>query len=111
MFAWVFADGFKDAASPSLGLGKGFELRVQNARGEVLRERMAGYVTTRLVVPGVIWTNDWLPAPIPGGEWEFFVDHHAYAPGQHTVRVKAESLKGDVVLFVQQYARPGAAQA
>jgi len=56
-------------------------------------------------VDGILWTNDWYPSPAPG-DWEFFTDHHAYAPGQHLVHVKSDALKGDVVLFEAHYVRP-----
>jgi hypothetical protein len=41
------------------------------------------------------WPND----------WDRFVDHHAFAPGTHSVTVKSDVLRGEVVLYTRQYVR------
>lgn len=104
MWAWVFAPGPVDGA-PDLGAGKNLKITVTNGRGEVVRTSMAGYLTFHAAVPGVFITNDYYAVPVDG-DWEFFVDHHAYDLGAHTVRVQAEALRGEARLMALHYVRP-----
>lgn len=108
MRAWVFPEGFSERKAPSAGAGSKYEIHVTSPRGEVLRQKMAAYATYRVSVPGVFSFQDWRPVAVPGGEWEFYTDHHAYSYGTHLVNVKADQIRGDVVLFVQQYDRAAA---
>lgn len=104
MWAWVFAPG--DAAgSPDAGAGHNMKITVANARGDVLRIAMAGYVTFHASAPGAFTTNEWMAIPMDG-EWEFFTDHHAYDLGPHLVTVKADAIRGEARLFAQHYVRP-----
>lgn len=94
MSAWVAptADGLP-------GGGKKTSLAVTNGRGEVLRAAWGGHYAQRIDDQSAIWFG-WWPA-----DWEFFVDHHAYAPGAHVLHVKAEALRGEVILITRQYVR------
>lgn len=103
MGAWVFAPGDFEGA-PDVGAGHNFHLTVANARGDVLRMSLAGYLTFHAAVPGMFATNEWYAVPIDG-DWEFFQDHHAYDLGGHTVTVQADSLRGRAMLFAQFYDR------
>lgn len=85
-----------EAGSP--GIGKKTSLSLVNDRGEVLRISWGGHFTMPMP-EGMIWTGIW-PA-----DWEYMVDHHAYAPGKHVAHVQAEALRGEIVLFTRQYVR------
>lgn len=104
MGAWVFAAGASAEGPFAVGLGKAYRLTVSNARGDVVRQAMAGHFTYRAAAPPVLGTSDWLPLPV-GDEWEFTQDHHAYDLGEHTVRVTADAFRGDVVVWARQYVR------
>lgn len=85
-----------DGSSP--GAGKKTSLQVANDRGEVLRIAWGGHLTMPMD-EGMIWMGVW-PA-----DWEYEVDHHAYAPGKHVAHLQAEALRGQVFLMVNQYVR------
>lgn len=103
LWAWVAATGDWNGP-PDAGAGRGLRITASNARGEVLRIAMVGYATYHAAAPGTFTTNDWYAVPVDG-EWEFYVDHHAYDLGPHDVRVTAEQLRGDVVMYAQHYVR------
>lgn len=104
LWAWVFAPGsIQDP--PNVGAGHNLKISVTNGRGEVLRTSMVGYATYHAAVPGVLMTNDWYAVPLDG-EWEFFVDHHAYDLGAHTVQLTADQMRGEARLFALHYLRP-----
>lgn len=106
MNAWVFPPGFSQGApTPDAGMGKAVSLSITNGRGEVVRMKLGGYVTFHAGVPGQWMFGQWIPVALPGGEWEFFVDHHAYGPGAHQVSLKAEQMRGEAVLFAMHYVR------
>lgn len=104
--AWVFPPGFPSSETPDLGMGHRYQFTLTNARGEVIGQTMEGWITTRLVVPGALWTSNWYPIPTPTGVWEFRLDHHAFAPGGHEAHVKADALRGEIALFAIHYVRP-----
>ena len=81
------------------GGGKGVKLSAVNGRGEPLRVAWGGHVALMTGEDEGMWMGFW-----PGG-WERVVDHHAFAPGLHVVTVKAEALRGEVVLITRQYVR------
>lgn len=101
--AWVWPADLTEGA-PGAGFGKGYSLTLSNARGDVLRQRMFGFVDYRVVAPG-IWTQSWYPVPVPG-EWEFFEDHHSFDVGAHEAHLVAEQFRGEAVVFAQHYVRP-----
>jgi hypothetical protein len=61
--------------------------------------------TFRLVVPGILGTNDGYPVPFPGADYAFSQDHHAYDMGAHPVHVKADPMRGDAALSTLHDAR------
>lgn len=103
MGAWVFAPG-DISGTPDVGMGHNVQLTVANARGDVLRTKMVGYGTFHAAVPGMLSTNRWYAVPLDG-DWEFFVDHHAFDLGGHTVTVHADTLRGKMTVFAQFYDR------
>ena len=109
MNVWVFPPGFTEGVpTPDAGMGKGVGITITNGRGEVARTKLGGYVAFHAGVPGAWMMGQWIPVALPGAEWEFFVDHHAYGPGAHQVAVKAEQMRGEAVLFAQHYVRGSA---
>lgn len=101
--AWVFAPGDM-RGTPDTGVGHNVKISVANARGDVLRMSLVGYLTYHAAVPGAFATSRWYAIPIDG-DWEFYQDHHAYDLGAHTVTVHADSVRGVVTLFAQFYDR------
>lgn len=104
MWAWVSASGPMEG-NPNAGAGHNVKIAVTNARAEVLRTSLVGYVTFHAAVPGIFVTNDWYAVPL-SGDWEFFVDHHAFDLGAHSVHVSAEQMRGEATMFAQHYVRP-----
>jgi hypothetical protein len=104
MWAWVFAPG-PVQGNPNGGAGHNVKITVANGRGDVLRQSMVGYLTYHASMPGIFTTNDWFAIPIDG-DWEFFVDHHAYDLGAHSVHVTADQMRGEAKLFAAHYQRP-----
>lgn len=102
---WVSPPGSEDAAN-NVGTGKGYGITVTNSRGEVVRQKLAGFATYRVVVPGAFWIQNWYAVPFPDAEWEFMNDHHAYGNGPHQVHVKADNFRGEAVMSVLTYVRP-----
>lgn len=91
MNAWV-------RQSQAIGMGQATEVEIRNARGVPLFVRWGGHLAWADPVGGQAWLG--LP-----GEWAWEQDHHAYAPGAHTVTVKADELRGEIILVTRQYAR------
>ena len=82
------------------GVGKKSHIDVANGRGEPLIATWGGHVTwTDPASEGTAWLGFW------PGDWEFIVDHHAFAPGAHTVHVTAEELRGEIFLHTRHYVR------
>ena len=81
------------------GAGKKTQLSLVNGRGEVLRQTWGGHTAMQVQGDGGMWLGFW-PA-----DWERTVDHHAFAPGAHVATIKAEALRGEVVLYTRQYVR------
>ena len=106
MNVWVFPPGFSEGApTPDAGFGKDVSITLTNGRGEVVRTKLGGYATFHVGVPGAWTIGQWFPVVVPGGEWEFFVDHHAYGPGAHQAQLKASQMRGEAVLFAMHYVR------
>lgn len=104
VFGWVEPPGDPHGA-PDVGAGRNLKMTLVNARGEVMRIAMGGFVNFHAAVPGAFAMQSWYPVGLPDDEWEFYFDHHAYAPGGHTVTVDAEMLRGDAVLYAIFYDR------
>jgi hypothetical protein len=97
MFAWV--------EPPAQGPGQGHNVRITitNGHGTVLQESLASFVDADVAGQGQLWSG----LPDPQATWSFNIDHHAYAPGPHTIVVKADTLRGVVVHYMKVYLRPG----
>lgn len=83
----------------SPGGGKKTQLSLVNGRGEVLRQSWGGHTAAQTDGDAGPWLGFW------PGDWERVVDHHAFAPGAHVATIKAETLRGEVVLYTRQYVR------
>ena len=87
------------AQKDAVGVGKRTSLSVTNERGEPLRIGWGGHLAWTFPMFGNAWLGFW------PGDWEFVVDHHAFAQGHHTAHVSADELRGEVFLMVRQYVR------
>ena len=82
------------------GGGRKTSIDLTNGRGQPLRVAWGGHVAMRLDDQGrQAWLGFW------PGDWDYAVDHHAFAPGKHVAQVKADALRGEVVLLTRQYVR------
>lgn len=91
------------AREADAGVGRNTQLTIANARGEPLRYAWAGHAAYTMPGGGGM---AWLGLPTPEeGAWEFVLDHHAYAPGTHTAHIKADALRGEVLLMTRTYVR------
>ena len=88
----------------SAGAGKGVQVTVTNGRGTPLAIKWGGYVAHQLRTPAANWNQWWGMWP-EAAAWGYSADHHAYAPGGHQVHIKADALRGDVVVLTRQYVR------
>lgn len=100
MHAFTTAGGDQTSA----GAGKKVELEVTNVRGTPLAIKWGGYFAHQVRSPVANW-NQWWGIWPEAAAWGYAADHHAYGPGVHQVRVKAEALKGDVMIVTRQYVR------
>lgn len=104
VWAWVFASNWPAMDPPGAGASRNLVLTITNARGPVHTMAMAGHVTWRGGVSGVISTNDWYPSPEPG-TWTFENEHHNFDLGTHDATVQADMLLGKVVGLTRHYIR------
>lgn len=84
----------------SLGAGRKTTIEVTNGRGTPLAISWGGHLAMQ---PGGgndgMWLGFW------PGDWDYAVDHHAFAPGPHLAKVKADALRGQVMLLTREYVR------
>ena len=102
--SWVYAKDWQNT-DHDIGSGKNFRLTLSNSRGDVHHTYMAGYYTHRFNTP-VMSSQDWFAMPVSvDGEWDFYTEHHAFAPGPHLVEIKADAFRGEVGVWALQYQR------